>query len=359
MPPLMQFLVRRLIDVLITLLLVTFILFGVAVLAPVEVRAKLYWPPQASEAWLASQDEAKVREMNERIINKYGLDDPFPLQYGRWLLNLLRGDWGSSFSVDDVLPALIQRIPVTLELTLYSILLLVPLGLVCGAVAGWRRGRLSDLAFRFFAFIGTSIPAFILAFLFLAFFYVMVKWFPPGRISGPLSYEIKSATSTFRNYTGMLTIDGLLNGRLDVTAQALRHLVLPVITLSLAHWATLGRVTRASMVEELSQQYITAAEGRGLSKRAVVWVHALRNAILPGVNSIAVSVASLITGVFIIETVFGLSGVSELVVMAATQLDLTLALGVAIFSVLMVLPLMFVFDIMQGVIDPRVREGEK
>jgi peptide/nickel transport system permease protein len=355
----MQFLTRRLIDVIITLFVVTIILYGVAMLAPLEVRAKLYWPPQASEQWLAFQDESKVRELNEWVIKKYGLNDPFPVQYGRWLSNLLRGDWGSSFAANDVLPALIQRIPLTLELTLYSILLLVPLGLACGAVAGWHKGRFSDIAFRFLAFIGTSIPAFILAFLFLTFFYVAVRWFPPGRISGPLSYEIRSAASSFQNYTGMLTIDGVLNGRLDITLQALRHLVLPVITLSLAHWATLGRVTRASMNEELSQQYITAAQGRGLPARSIVWVHALRNAILPGLNSIAVSMASLITGVFVIEAVFGLNGVSELVVMAAAQLDLTLALGVAIFSVMMVLPLMFVFDVIQGLVDPRIREGDK
>jgi peptide/nickel transport system permease protein len=154
-----------------------------------------------------------------------------------------------------------------------------------------------------------------------------------------------------------LTIDGLLNGQLDVSLEALRHLVLPVITLSLVHWATLGRVTRAAMIEELGQQYVIAALSRGLSQREAVWRHALRNAILPGLNSSAIAVASLVTGVFVIESVFGFHGISELMVIAVTQLDLPLTLGIAVYSVLVVLPFMLVLDILQAIIDPRMREG--
>jgi ABC-type dipeptide/oligopeptide/nickel transport system permease component len=348
----LQFLARRLIAIPITIIVVTLILYGVAALAPPEVRAKLYWPRNVSEEWMALNKPEEVQLLNQRIIEQYGLDDPFPVQYIRWLSKLLQGDWGSSLAVNDVLAALLQRTPATVELTLYSVLLLIPLGLASGVTAGWRKDRLSDHGFRFLAFVATSTPPFILALILLTAFYVGLHWFPPGRLSARMT-----AMSSFKNYTGLLTVDGLLNGRVDMSLDAVRHLVLPVITLSLAHWATLGRVTRAAMIEELGQQYVTAARSRGLSMREVVWRHAFRNAILPGLNSSAVSVATLVTGVFVVETVFDLHGVSELIVVAVAQLDLPLTLGFTVYSVLVVLPLMLVLDVLQAVVDPRIREG--
>jgi peptide/nickel transport system permease protein len=136
----LRFLARRLIAIPIAFFIVTLILYGVAALSPIEIRAKLYWPPGASEEWLALNGGAEaVRRLNEQVIKQYGLDDPFPVQYARWLSQLLRGDWGSSFAVNDVLPALLHRTPVTAELTLYSVLLLIPLGLASGVVAGLEK----------------------------------------------------------------------------------------------------------------------------------------------------------------------------------------------------------------------------
>jgi peptide/nickel transport system permease protein len=357
MLPFLKLIARRLMAIPITLLVVTLLLYGVAMLAPLEIRAKLYWPPGASEQWMSLNSEDEVRLLNERIIREYGLDDPFPVQYVRWLAKLLRGDWGSSFVVNDVLQALLQRTPATAELTLYSVLLLIPLGLFSGVMAGWRRNRLPDHGFRFLAFIATSVPPFILALLLLAVFYVVLKWFPPGRFGMSTRLLVTSTTSDYKTYTGLVTIDGLLNGQLDVTLDALRHLALPVLTLGMAHWATLGRVTRAAMVEELGQQYITAALGRGLTQRAVLWRHAFRNAILPGLSSSGVAVAALVTGVFVVESIFDFDGISQLMVIAVSQTDLPLTLGIAVYSVLIVLPLMFVLDVLQGVVDPRLREG--
>ena len=352
----LQYLTRRLIAVPLTLLIVTLLLYGVAALAPVEVRAKIYWPPGASQAWLEFADVEKVRELNERVIKQYGLNDPFLVQYGRWLGQMVKGDWGSSITAEAVLPALLQRTPVTLELTIYAVCLLIPIGLASGVIAGWKKNKFEDYLFRAMAFFATSIPPFILALLFLVVFYVLLRWFPPGRISGPLRYEVNSPHSSFIAYTGMITFDGILNGRLDVTLLALRHLTLPVLTLSLVHWATLGRITRAAMIEELGQQYITAARGRGISQKGVIWRHAFRNAILPGLNSSAVAAASMVTGVFVIERIFEFNGLSELLMFSVTQLDLALTLGLAIYSVLLVLPLMFILDIIQAAVDPRVRE---
>ena len=233
----------------------------------------------------------------------------------------------------------------------------MPLGLISGVIAGWRQGGRFDTRFRLAAFAATSIPPFILGLFLLSIFYVGLNWFPPGRTS-ITELAIKSRT-TFQPITGMLTIDGLLNGRFDITIDAFRHLVLPVFTLSLVHWATLGRVTRAAIINEKGKEYITAAYARGLMSRTVIWRHALRNAMLPALTSTILSAASLVTSVFVIEKIFNLKGLSELITwgMNGTP-DAPLALGFAVYSVLLVMPLMLLLDFIKAAIDPRVRESE-
>jgi peptide/nickel transport system permease protein len=254
-----------------------------------------------------------------------------------------------------VLEALVRRTGVTVELTLYSVLALIPLGLIGGVIAGWRAGQRADSAVRLAAFIGTAFPPFILGLTLLSIFYVGLDWFAPGRTS---LYELSLSTSTFQAHTGLLTIDGLLNGRFDVTLDALRHLVLPVITLGLVHWATLTRVTRTAIIEERHRDYIMAAHARGLKPRSIVWRHAFRNTLAPALTSSALSAASLITAVFIVEIVFNLNGLSELIVAGfAGTPDAPLAMGFAVYSVLLVLPLMFLLDLVKAIVDPRVREG--
>lgn len=352
MPTFVTFIMRRLLAIPITLLVLTATLYAVIMLAPVEVRAELYMPKGNS-----NNPNLKTEVMLKRVIEEYGLEDPYPVQYMRWLSSLLRGDWGWSPGLnDDVLHALLVRTPATAELTLYSVILLVPIGIASGVVASWRENRPADHGFRLAAFIGTSIPPFILGLVLLGIFYAGLNWFPPGRIGISSSFLVKSAE--FKNYTGLLTVDGLLNGQPDITTETFRHLLLPVITLSLAHWATLGRVTRATMIEELDRDYVLTGHGKGLPQRTIVWTHALRNAMVPALNSTALSAASLIMGVFVIEAVFGIPGVSELITDAMRFYpDAPTAMGFAVYSVLLVLPLMLVMDILQGVVDPRIREG--
>jgi peptide/nickel transport system permease protein len=261
---------------------------------------------------------------------------------------------------EDVLTALIRRTPVTAELTIYSVLLFIPIGLISGVVAGWKRGRLADHGLRFITFVGTSVPSFILALILMAIFYIGLQWFPPGRIS--LSNGVDIRSDAFRTITGLLTIDGLLNSRPDITIDALRHLALPVFSLSLAHWATLTRITRTAIIEELDKDYVVAARGRGLSRALAVWRHALRNAMVPALNSSALSAATLVTGVFVIEVIFSLPGVSEPLTRSVQVYalffvpDIAGAMGFAVYGVLMVLPLMIVLDLLQALVDPRIRE---
>jgi peptide/nickel transport system permease protein len=353
MPAILKYLLRRLLTIPITLLIVTASLYALLLLAPPRERALLYMPDNLSPR----VTEEDIERMIQRIIKTRHLDDPFPVQYAIWVGGLVKGDWGfSPLTKKPVLPALLARVPTTAELAIYSVLAFIPLGLLAGVVTARRARSPADNAFRAAAFVATSLPPFILGLILLAVFYVGLGWFAPLRLGIDSNALVNSPQ--FRTLTGLLTIDGLLNGRPDITLDALRHLVLPVVTLSLSHWATLGRLTRASVRDELDRLYITSARARGLSANRVVWKHAVRNALVPALNSTALSTASLVTGVFVVESIFGLHGMSELITTSLTSTpDLFMAVGFAVLSVLLVLPLMFILDVAQAIIDPRIREG--
>ncbi|MCA9899358.1 MAG: ABC transporter permease [Ardenticatenaceae bacterium] len=352
----LAFALRRLLIIPLTLLVVTMVLYSFFMSVPAEDRASLYLPPNTPRVMTPE----KMENLINRIIEENGLNDPFLQQYGRWATNLLRGDWGYSPTFNaPVLELLQRRTAVTLELAFYALLTLIPLGIASGVVTGWRPGSRRDGGFRTTAFIATSIPPFILGMFLLSIFYVGLGWFPPGR-TGLLELTLLASTSSFQPITGFLTIDGLLNGRLDVTQDALRHLALPVFTLGLAHWATLGRVTRVAVINETSQSYVMAAMARGLRQRQIVWRHVFRNVLLPALTSSSLSAASLITGVFVVEVVFDYKGLSDLVTASLRGYtpDSALAMGFAIYSVLLVLPIMLLLDMLKALADPRIREAD-
>lgn len=352
MPPFVRFLLLRLVSFAITLFAVTILIYGVIYTFPIEERAMLYFPKNPGKNFREESTEKLIRD----IIRRHSLDQPFPVQYANWVSSVFQGDWGYSITAgEDVLPALIRLAPATAELTLYSVLFFFPLGILSGVIAGVRKGRPADAGIRMAASIVSSIPPFIFAILMLAIFYVALRWFPPARLSD--TTRIRIAADGFRTITGFLTIDGLLNNRPDVTMEALQHLVMPVITLSAFHWATLTRITRSTMIEELSKTYITAARARGLPNRMIIFRHALRNTLAPALNSSALSAASLVTGVFIIERIYNFWGVSNFIRNALEGFpDIPAAVGFAVFAVLMVLVFMLVFDILKALVDPRHRE---
>src|SRR5512138_1428184 len=199
MPPFLQFVIRRFLVVPISLVIITMVLYGGVMLTPPEARATLYYPSN-----MRILSEERLRQFTEVIIARQHLRDPFLVQYGYWVVSLFDGTWGYSPSMrEDVLPALLKGTPITLELGIYSLLLLIPLGLVSGVVAGWRRSGSFDRLFRGVAFVSTSVPSFILALVLLSVFYVQLDWFAPGRLSYHYSLEI--AKNSFMHLTGMLT----------------------------------------------------------------------------------------------------------------------------------------------------------
>jgi peptide/nickel transport system permease protein len=349
MPPFLRFLIRRLISVFISLIIITMVLYAGVMLTPPVARARLYLPPgkggdRASEAFV------------NVLIKTHHLDEPYIVQYAYWARSLVTGSWGYSPTLRaDVLPELIRRTPATLELAFYSLLLLIPLGLASGLVAGWRPGRSFDGLFRSVAFFGTSMPPFIFSMILISIFYINLGWFAPSRMD--VMTDLEMTRSGFVDFTGFLTLDSLLNQRFDIFLVALRHLVMPVVTLSMFHWATLGRITRATIITQRGKEYITAARARGVSERKLVWRHALRAILAPTLTTMAFSAASIVTGIFVVEIIFGLTGVSDVIVIAMKSTpDAPATLGFAVYSVIMVMGLMLILDVVQAVLDPRVRE---
>jgi peptide/nickel transport system permease protein len=353
MLPFFRFVLRRFLVIPISLFIITFVLYGGVMLTPPEARADLYMPKNFGP-YATPERIAKIREL---IIQKYHLRDPFPVQYFYWVQSLLNGTWGYSPSMhEDVLPALLRRTPVTLELTLWSLLILFPLGMISGLLAGWNRQGRFDQLFRGLASLATSMPTIILALVLLSVFYINLGWFAPGRIS--ILFEPDLLKEEFVTYTGMLTIDSLLNRRMDIFIDASKHLVMPVFTLSLYYWATLGRVTRATVMSERNKGYVTAAYARGLSDRSVMWKHVYPNVLPPALVTLTLAATAILTGAFVVEIIFNFNGVSHIIVSAMSSVpDAPAALGFTIYSVIMVLLLTFLLDVLQAIFDPRVREG--
>lgn len=334
---------------IISLVVITMILYAGVMLTPPEARARIYLPP-------GKGGERATQAFIDTLIEKYHLDEPYLVQYWFWIKSLVTGSWGYSPTLrSDVLTALLHRTPATLELSLFSLLLLIPLGLSSGLLAGWRQNSRFDGFFRATAFFGTSFPPFILSMFLIAIFYVQLGWLAPGRMD--VTTELDMARTGFKEITGMLTIDSLLNRRLDYFVITVKHLVMPVFTLSLFHWATLGRVTRSTVIGQSRKEYIVAARSRGVSERSLLWKHALRAILAPSLTSVALSAASVVTSIFVVEIIFGINGVSSVIVESMqSSPDAPAALGFTVYSVLMVVGLMFLLDATQAILDPRVRD---
>ncbi len=346
------YILRKALWYVLTTLLITASLYGMVMLTPTEERASLYFPANTGR-----MTEKQFADMTERIIVKYHLREPYPVQYVYWLGSLFQGGWGYSPTLkDEVLPTLLRLTPATAELTLVSTLLFFPLGLFGGIRSGSRRRTLEDRAFRMAAFAATSIPPFLLGILLMIIFYVELYWFQPGRLSN--AFEIVISEPSYRAFTGILTIDGLLNGQPEISIDALRHLAMPAITLSFPLWALVGRLTRASMIDELGHDYIVAARSRGLSEPRILWGHALRNVISPVISTSVLSTASIMTSAFIAEIIFNYPGISYVARMSLSGVpDAPAALGFAVYCVLIVMVLLAALDVIQALIDPRVYQG--
>ena len=349
------YIIRRLLILPIIMLGVTLLIFAMLqVLGPVE-RSALY-----------VRDIPKTEGQVDAIIKKYGLDKPFLVQYWNWLVGqkdsetgevvggVLRGDLGfSRTGREPVIDLLKRRLPATIELALWSIIPVVGVGIWLGIISALNHNKLIDQISRVIAILGWSFPTFVFGLLMLLFFYSQLGWFQPGRLS--LAHAQEVLKPEFTQYTGMMTVDSLMNWRWDIFVDALSHLVMPVITLSVVISALLLKVTRSSMLEALRQDYVTTARAKGLRERVVINRHVRRNALIPVITVAGSTIAGLFNGTIVVEVIFNYPGIGSAAAAAALSLDVLTMLGYALFTATLFVLANLVVDVLYGIVDPRVR----
>jgi ABC-type dipeptide/oligopeptide/nickel transport system permease component len=280
---------------------------------------------------------------------KYGLDKPLIQQYFIYIGNLLQGDAGTSFvTKQPVADDLRDRLPATLELTIAAMMVAVVGGVLIGVLVAIRHNKLTDHAGRLFSLLGSSIPVYWSGLVLLLIFSVHLGWLPgPGRL------DSRSVAPTDR--TGFYTVDSLLDGDLEKFWEALRHLVLPAVVLGWGVMGTVTRIVRASMLDVLGQDFVRTARAKGARESAVVFRHAFRNAMLPALTIVGFSVAYLITGAVLTESIFSWPGIGQYSVKAAQTLDFPAIMGVCLLGGIVFLLANFVTDIGYAFADPRIR----
>jgi peptide/nickel transport system permease protein len=345
----LKFILRRLLILPVIIFLVTLLLFLLLMQLPVEQRAEVYMPSARPNL-----SEEEYQRLVEVTIERYGLDQPVPVQYANWMRNLVAGEWGYSPSWrQSVLDGLRGRAPATIELTLYAMIPAIGLAILFGSQAARHDSRLPDHLIRAATFVAWAFPSFILALILMNVFYAWLGWFPPERVSIWASFIIHS--DSFRTYTGLLTIDTLLNGNIELFWDSLRHLVLPAFTLAIAEWALLTRIMRSSLREVLKQDYITTARAKGVREEAIIAHHARRNALLPVISSGGAMISMLISGIVVVEVIFNLNGIGRWAVSAILQADIPVAIGFALFSCLVTVFGSLLADTLYALVDPRIR----
>lgn len=299
-------LLRRSGELLVALILMSMIVFSLARLTgdPVALLLSDY----ASE-----QDRLELRE-------RLGLNKPLPEQYWIFVSNAVRGDFGNSISGDrrPALEIVLERIPASLELACAALLISLAIGIPLGVYAATRRGQKSDLAIRIFTLLGQSVPVFWLGMVFVYYFSVQLGWFPTS-------------------------------GRGDW-----RHLVLPAFSMALFTIAAITRLTRLSMIEALSSEYVKLARIKGVSELKVVWKHALRNSLIPVVTYMGVFFAFMITGAVVIETVFSWPGIGRLAYQSILDRDFPVMQAVVLLTTSLFMIANLVVDLVYVLIDPRI-----
>ena len=279
----------------------------------------------------------------------YGLDKPLPVQYGLYLVHLVHGDMGESQqSHRPVRTDLGEYIPATAELAVTSMLVAGILGISLGVLAAVRRNRFTDQVLRVVSLGGISMPTFWLALVGLYLFFYKLSWVPG---SGRLDPGILPPP----HVTGLYTADALLAGQPDVAANALQHLILPALVLAAYNVGLLTRFTRSAVLEVIDNDYVRAARAKGLPERDVVGRHVLRAALPPVVTVAGLAFANVMTGTVLVENIFAWPGIGQYAYRSATTLDLPAIMGVTLFVALVYVVVNMFVDLLQGVLDPRVR----
>ena len=341
-----RLLFRRVISIPVILFLLSLLIFSLVV----------FLSPSERVAVFVSSGDALQNASLDELIEKYELNAPFHIQYFNWLTGIARGDLGWSNSARmPIAEALTQRIPATIELLLAGQLFVFFGGLVLGTIAARHHNRFADHCIRVGTVIGLALPEFVIALALLIIFYVCFDLLPPGRLGLTATDLVYS--DHFVNYTGLHVIDGMLNGRLDVCLDALRHLILPSVAYSVGGLAATVRLVRSSLLENLKKGYVNTARLKGLSNKVVMTRHVRRNALLPLITFTGMRVPVLLSGSVVVETIFNYPGMGLFIVTAAQGLDFPSIIAASLVVGFIIILSNLVVDLSYAVLNPVIRMG--
>ncbi len=310
------------IPILLGITVITFVVIHLAPGEPTDLQTQLN--PKVS------------MEARERLRAYYGLDKPLYQQYLDWLWRLVRLDFGRSFSQDNrkVINKIAERMPITIGLNVLSMFLIICIAIPIGVFSATHQYSFFDKFTTVFVFIGFAVPTFWLALLLMILFGVNLGWLP---ISGLKSLDYDN-----------LTLLGMMTDRA-------KHLILPVFVAAFGGLAGFSRYTRANMLEVIRQDYIMTAKAKGLSENRVIYKHALRNALLPVITILGLSVPALIGGSVIFETIFAIPGMGQLFYLSVMSRDYPVIMGILVLGAILTLLGNLLADLSYGVVDPRIR----
>jgi peptide/nickel transport system permease protein len=304
------------------------ILLGVSILVFFAIRLV---PGDAITAMLGTEGGMLTPDQRASLAAYFGIDQPILTQYGHWLVGLLQGDFGISTTYGKpVLPVILARFPLTLELALLSMVIAIAVGIPAGVFAATHNERRSDLAVRLLAMLGQSTPSFVVG---LVLIYLLSVYF-----------HMLPAMGSFTP----ITVDPVGN---------LSQMILPAITLGFSFAASVTRISRSAMLDVLGDDYVRTARSKGVSQRRVVWRHALPNALIPVVTLSGVEFGYLLGGAVIVEQVFALPGLGRLTLDAISQRDYALVEGAVLFIAFNFLVVNLLVDLAYAALDPRIRLG--
>jgi peptide/nickel transport system permease protein len=354
-----QYIIRR---VLVSIPIVFAVVFLVFMLAR-------FLPGDPCDAALGERaTEAQCRAFAIR----YGLDQPLPIQFMKYVEALLQGDLGTSIRFRlPVADLIIQRLPTTIELSFYALVFAIGVGIPLGIISAYRRNSPADAATMAFANVGISVPVFVLGLLLAYLFAILLKdtpfALPPnGRLSPGVRVMPLAQVWGLEDWDGfprlvldfvsnIYTLTALITGQWNAFVDAFRHLILPAIALGTIPLAIIARITRSSLLEVMGRDYVRTARAKGLADWSVLRRHAFRNAVLPIVTIIGLQVGLLLSGAVLTETVFGLAGVGQTMTAAITSRDYVVVQSFTLVIAIGFLLVNLLVDVSYAWLDPRIR----
>lgn len=334
-----RYLVSRLFSSIATIFGIVVVVFFIVRVVPGDA-ASLRAGPYANQ------------ERIDQIADKYGLNDPIGQQFVDYMSNLAHGDLGVSIRTDrPVLGELIDRLPASMELATYSIVLAMLIGIPLGVLAAAKRGSWVDNLARVFAVVGSSMALFWLGLMFIYFLAFRLGWFP-----GPVD-RLGVGTDPPSTVTGLYTIDALVAGRMSLLWESIRYLALPVLTLGLVLAAPILKMVRVSVIEALESDYVRTARAIGVPRRQILFVDAFRNAMIPITTMIGIVFGFMLGGNVIVEFLFSWPGVGRYAFEAISTRDLESLQGFVIMVGILYVLLNVAIDVAYALIDPRIRFG--